>query len=145
MSGHGPEEGCRCPDAPGASGRARTRSRLSAAERGHVAQEGLAAETLPGCLCEEWERVQAPPVAMHVLGQPDLDGPHLAAAQVLIARSELVLDRLPQLRGDQTAERVAGEVAEAAHAPVDVLQAAELVGGHLEPQQAPHPVAPRDR
>ena len=57
----------------------------------------------------------------------------------------LGLDRLPQLRGDQAAERVAREVAEAAGAPVHVLQAAERVRADLDAEQAPHPVAPRAR
>ena len=70
-------------------------------------------------------------------------GPTSPRAQILLARAELGLHRLPQLRGDQAAERVAGEVAEAAGAPVHVLQAAERVGGNLDAEQAAHPLAPR--
>ena len=65
-----------------------------------------------------------------------------AAPQVLLARPELGFDRLPQLRGDQTAERIAWKVSEAAGTPVDVLQAAETVGGHLQTEQPAHSLPP---
>src|SRR3982074_2360576 len=71
------------------------RSGRSGGERGHVAQEGLAAKALARGLCEERERVQAAPMAMHVLGQPGLDRPHLTAAKVLLAGAKRGLDRLP--------------------------------------------------
>ena len=82
-------------------------------------------------------------MTVHALAEPALDRGHFATAQVLLARADLGLHRLPQLGRDQAAERVAGEVAEAARAPVHVLQAAERVGGNLDAEQAAHPLAPR--
>src|SRR6266851_2737385 len=110
--------------------------RADSGQRAHVAQEGLHLDAPAGDKLDQRLGVESAPVTVNTLGQPGLDRPDLAAAQILLARSELGLDRLPQLRGDQTAERVARKVSEAAGGPVDVLQAAERIGGHLEPEPA---------
>src|SRR5437764_1693719 len=119
--------------------------RRASRERRHVAQERLDVQAAPCGLPDQRNRVQAPSVPVDVLGQPGLDRTDLATAQILFARSELGLHRLPQLRRDQAAQRVAWEVAEAARAPVDVLQAALCVRGHLDPEQPLHAIVPCGR
>jgi hypothetical protein len=61
---------------------------------------------------------------MDVLGQPHADRGDVAGAQRLVLRAEVLLEALPELGGDQAAERVAGEVAERARRPVRVLERA---------------------
>ena len=91
-------------------------------------------------------RVQPPSVAVDALRRATPGSrPPLRARRSSSREPELDLHRLPQLGRDQAAERVAREVAEAAGAPVHVLQAAERVGGDLDAEQAPHPLAPRRR
>src|SRR5580700_7915695 len=104
-------------------------------QRADVAQERLNLQAVSGGVLEQRDCVEAPSVAMYVLGEPPLDRGEFAAAQVILTRAELRLYCLPKLCGDQAAERVAGEVAEAAGAPVHVLQAAECVGWNLDPEQ----------
>ena len=65
-----------------------------------------------------------------------------ARGERLVLRAEVALERLPQLRGDQAPERVAGEVAERARGPVRVLQDAGRVVGDLDAEQPPHAVVP---
>ena len=82
---------------------------------------------------------------MDVLAEPCADGFDIAAAQRVVLGAELCLHALPQLRGDEAAERVAREVAEGARRPVDVLQHAVGVVGDLDAEQPPHAVVPRRR
>src|SRR5437588_8574163 len=111
-------------------------------QRSDVAHERTDLQAAAGCVLDERDRVEATTVAVDALGEPALDGRHLATAKILLQRPGLRLHRLPQRRRDQAAKRVAGEVPEATRAPMDVLEDPGGVGGHLESEQAAHPVLP---
>src|SRR6185312_6203277 len=64
-------------------------------ERRDGAQERLDLWAPPGRALDERQRVQAPSVAVHVLAQPIPDRADLSHAQVILARAELGLERLP--------------------------------------------------
>ena len=60
-----------------------------------MSQKRLDLDAAAGDLLDQWDRVQAPPVAVHVLGEPVLDRGDLAMAEILIAWANLSLHCLP--------------------------------------------------
>src|SRR5437868_15477263 len=82
-------------------------------QRSDVAHEGTDLQAAAVCVLDERDRIEATTVTVDALGEPALDGRHLPTAKILLPRSGLRLHRLPQLRRDQAAKRVAGEVPEA--------------------------------
>jgi len=80
---------------------------------------------------------------MDVLAQPVADRTDLAVRERLVLRADLAFEVLPELRCDHRAERVAREVAEEAGGPMDVLEDADAVVGHADPEQPAHAVIPR--
>ena len=122
------------------------RGRASGAgERAHEAEEGLAGERPAGGALDELGRVAPAPEAVNVLAEPALDVVYFAAPQAFVERTEVTHHRLPELRGDHTADRVRREVTEAPGAPVHVLHAAFGVGRDRRVRVAPASLRARPR
>ena len=75
---------------------------------------------------------------MEVLAQPVAQRNELTSPDVLLDVRDLDCDPLPQLAGDDVAQRVRREVPEHAIRPVDVLQHAVRVIGNLDAQVVAH-------
>ena len=78
-----------------------------------------------------------------MLAQPAEQSSKVAARDLRVEVGYVRADLLHQLGADQIADRVAGEDAEAHVRPVDVLQRAHLVVGHLEAEVGLDASAPR--
>src|SRR5262245_14303314 len=92
--------------------------------RPQVRQQRLVAERPAGHAPAQHAGAVALPVPVNLLVEPPLEAAELAAAEVGVEVAEVAPRLLHELRRVQVAQRVRREVAEAAEAPVDVLQAA---------------------
>src|ERR1051326_7167077 len=72
-------------------------------------------------------RTKALAVLVDLLIQPRFQPRELAAAQLILKVTKILARLLHELRGVQVAERIGREIAQAAEAPVHVLQAALVV------------------
>ncbi len=80
---------------------------------------------------------------MHVVAQPADQAGEAAGRELLVEVGHLGPQRLVELCGDEAAERVRGEVSEAALRPVHVLQAALGVVHRAQTEARLEPLAPR--
>ena len=76
------------------------------------------------------------------LAQPLPQRLELAPLDLRVEVGELLAQHVPELRGDQVAQRVGGEVAEQPGAPVDVLEHALRVVRHVQAEQPVHALVP---
>ena len=79
---------------------------------------------------------------MHVLVQPGEESAELAGSNLFLDLRALRVQRIPELRGNEGAERVGREVSERTYRPVDVLQAPFRVTGWTDPQALFHEIVP---
>ena len=79
---------------------------------------------------------------MDVLAQPLAQRREIARRDAVVERGDVRVGPLPQLAGDQVAERVGREVADQPGRPVHVLEHALGVVGHVEPEVLLQPGVP---
>src|SRR6202011_191795 len=99
-----------------------------------VAQIRRRVDAAPRHALQEVLRHEGAAVPVHVLAKPLAERRELAALELLVEVAEVGLDALPELNGDDVAEGVRGEVAEAHVGPVDVLEDAAGEIGRIEPE-----------
>ena len=93
----------------------------------------------------KFARPIALPVPVNVFGQPILQAPELALAEVVIEVGHVASGGGHELGGVQIAEGVRREVTEPAKTPVDVLQAAACIIRWRKPEKLPKFLAPSCR
>src|SRR5437588_398865 len=101
------------------------------------------AERPAGDAADQVARPVALAGAVDLLVEPALEPAELAAAEVVVEVAQVLPRLLHELRRVEVAERVGREVAQAAHAPVDVLQAAFRVAGRRQVEELPELLVPR--
>src|SRR5713101_1784424 len=69
---------------------------------------------------------------MNVLVEPALEAVKFSMTEVAVQVAQVLTGLFHELRGVEIAERIGGEVADASHAPVDVLKAPMGVGGRRQ-------------
>jgi hypothetical protein len=107
-----------------------------------VAQEGDGRERLARRRLHQLVDRDLGADGVHVGAQPAVEPAELAARDLLVQVRHVVADAFVQLRGDHGAEGVRGEVAERAHRPLDVLQAAFHVARGADPEPLLHAGVP---
>src|SRR5579872_1668681 len=107
-----------------------------------VTDEGSGRQGLAGGAPQEVLHRHLGPEAVHLGAEPAEEPGELARRELLIEDGHLCAQALVELRGDDGAERIGGEVAERAHRPVNVLQASLEVVGGADRQAALHAGVP---
>src|SRR3954452_11651491 len=93
-------------------------------------------------LLQRLARRVLPAVVVQVLAEPVAERAELAPLEAVVEVRQGGDDLLPDLGGDQVAERIGREVADRAARPVDVLQNDLRVVRHGDPEVVPHAAVP---
>src|SRR5918994_2616085 len=128
-----PELPCRFPR------RSLSSQRVLAAQ---VAQVRLGIEAAARDPLDQLPRHELAPMAPEILLEPGRERTELALLELVVQIRDLDGHLLPQLPGDDVAERVGGEVPDRADGPVHDLEHAERVVRRLHAQVVLHPLVP---